>query len=104
MAPELQRFYGGRPQDWARMPLPIAAAYYERIPEMQAREALAQTTVGAMATRNVPEREAQRIHDRWLRQAGWRKPARKLSPADRKAALGAIGIGVTVKPKRKKNV
>jgi hypothetical protein len=25
MAPELQRFYGGRPQDWARMPLTIAA-------------------------------------------------------------------------------
>jgi hypothetical protein len=103
MAPELQRFYGGRPQDWARMPLTIAAVYHERIPELRAREALAQVTVGAMASRNVPERDAKRIHDRWLREAGWQQPARKLKPEERKAALAAIGIRVTVKPKRNKN-
>jgi hypothetical protein len=104
MAPELQRFYGGRPQDWARMPLPLAALYYERIPELKAREALAQTTIGALAAGQIPERESRKIQDRWIKAAGWQQPTRKLSAAERRDKLRAIGIAVTVKPKRKKNV
>jgi hypothetical protein len=71
----------------------------------RAREALAQTDGRRHGvTRNVPERDAKRIHDRWLREAGWQQPARKAQARkSAKPRSRAIGIRVTVKPKRNKN-
>jgi hypothetical protein len=79
MEPELVRFYGGTPQQWAGTPWAVARRYYEAIPRIRRREqpAAAAPVVAA------PTRELSAP-----------APSKQPSAAELRARLQEFGIGM----------
>ena len=83
----MQRFYGGSPGDWKRMPMTELMHYVDELPKLEAEEQLAAITSAAIGGGNLKKEEANSILRQLRRTARGRRRAQKASPAD----LGAIG-------------
>lgn len=88
MIPRLQRFYGGDPERWLEIPVPVLAAYAEMYLRLDAEDRQARITDTGLGFGNVEETEAREVMATLARLTG-----RKARPADR-GELAAMGIAI----------
>jgi hypothetical protein len=90
--PALQRYYGGRPQDWLEMPLVLLNAYAMVMPRLQAEDAMRMAEVVAVGTGNLEKGDSQRVQARWREALEGDRPASRKPPAPDFLALHGIGF------------
>ncbi len=85
----LQRFYGGDPDRWFDLPMPILNAYLTMLSRLQARERLSGMNVIGLAVGGAEDLEARQLLTQWQQAAHLEKTVRPASPAE----LAELGIG-----------
>ena len=90
------RFYGGRPSDWAAMPLRMARACMSAMPRLKAQETLSLMTAVALGTGSMKKVDLERTLREMRRQAGYSAAQKPASLEELKTRLAAMGIGFEV--------
>lgn len=95
MIARLQRFYGGDPRGWLRIPLVLVRSFLENMPGVEAGDALLQTTIAQIGSGNVKKNDVQRQTKKWQRLAhGGPRVIRAASEEEKIAMLQGAGIQV----------
>lgn len=95
MIARLQRFYGGDPLAWLRMPLVVLRSYVDNITPLRSGENLDATTVAALGSGHVKQSDIDRQVARWQHAAyGVSRVVKPASEEERVLLIQAAGIGV----------
>lgn len=95
MTAALQRFYGGNPLEWLRLPLVYLRAYVANMESLRAAENLNDTQVGLLGSGNVKQSDVDSQLRAWSRTAYGRSGVKKpLTEEERVGMIKAAGISV----------
>ena len=100
LIPRLQRFYGGDPGQWLRLPLALIHWYADALAPLQAEECLRQMTIVAMGSGSMDQDEWKDIKRRWEETARDEEvqritevqPPRKPSKVEWLARMMSLGV------------
>lgn len=99
--PVLQRFYGGRWEDWEIMPIKMLSCYIQMLPVIKAEETLLRYQavslgMGPKSKRQVPQmkRQVRELVRTMQRFSGRPKANRAASFEDMQVVLASMGIKV----------
>lgn len=95
MIARLQRFYGGDPGRWTRIPLALVRSFSLNVPILQAEDNLTGVQVAQVAGGNMRKGDAESVIRRWSRQAQVRSNVEKPeTEEDRIKLMQGAGIQV----------
>jgi hypothetical protein len=90
----LQRFYGGNPREWLRLPVFLLKAYIAAMGRLMAEEALEQVARTLVGTGNMDKDDANKNIRAWQRAADVLPKAQKMSREEKMEVMKGMGIQV----------